>query len=79
MSPRPARRPTGMTTAERFLDDLRALATPEQQVAVQRYFRTGPGEYGHGDVFLGVRMGQVFALAERYRWRARCTRPGRAR
>lgn len=56
-----------MTTAERFLDDLRALATPEQQVAVQRYFRTGPGEYGHGDVFLGVRMGQVFALAQRHR------------
>lgn len=56
-----------MTTARAFLDDLHVRATPEQRAAVRRYFRTGPGEYGHGDVFLGVRMGEVFALARQYR------------
>jgi len=32
----------------------------------KRYFKTGPGEYGEGDVFMGVRMGQVFALAKEF-------------
>ena len=32
----------------------------------QRYFKTGPGEYGEGDLFMGVRMGQVFALAKEF-------------
>ena len=33
---------------------------------IQRYFRSGEGEYGEGDEFIGVRMGQVFALAKEF-------------
>ncbi|MDL1896298.1 DNA alkylation repair protein [Anaerolineae bacterium CFX7] len=33
---------------------------------MQRYFKTAPGEYGAGDVFIGVRMGNVFALAKEF-------------
>ena len=33
---------------------------------IQRYFKSGAGEYGEGDKFIGVRMGQVFALAKKF-------------
>ena len=46
---------------------MREHATPKQVADFQRYFKTGPGEYGEGDVFIGVRMGTVFALAKEHR------------
>ncbi len=33
---------------------------------IQRYFKSGASEYGAGDQFMGVRMGQVFALAKEF-------------
>lgn len=53
-------------SAERFAERLKALRSDEELEKIQRYFKTGEGEYGEGDVFIGVRMGQVFALAKEF-------------
>jgi 3-methyladenine DNA glycosylase AlkD len=53
-------------TAERFVERLKTHGSPEELKKIQRYFKTGKGEYGEGDVFIGARMGQVFALAKEF-------------
>ena len=52
--------------AERFAERLYAHRSPEQREKYRRYFKLGEGEYGEGDEFVGVRMGQVFALAKEF-------------
>lgn len=45
---------------------LQALAQPERAVFTARYFRTGPGEYGEGDVFLGIPVPQLRQVARKF-------------
>jgi 3-methyladenine DNA glycosylase AlkD len=52
--------------AKQFVERLKALRSPEEAKKLQRYFKTGKGEYGEGDKFIGVRMGQLFALAKEF-------------
>ena len=53
-------------SAERFVERLHAYCSEEQREQYQRYFKLGEGEYGEGDEFIGVRMGQVFELAKEF-------------
>ncbi len=53
-------------TAAQFVKQLKSFSTPEELKKIQRYFKSGEGQYGEGDKFLGVRMGQVFALAKAF-------------
>lgn len=41
---------------------IKALADPDQAAQLQRFFKTGPGGYGEGDRFLGLRMPQLRKL-----------------
>ena len=53
-------------TAAQFIARLEAHQSDTEREKLQRHFKTGPGEYGAGDQFLGVRMGEVFALAKEF-------------
>ncbi|HYR11889.1 MAG TPA: DNA alkylation repair protein [Longimicrobium sp.] len=46
---------------------LREIGDPEHARFVAGYFRTGPGEYGEGDRFLGIRIPALRALVREYR------------
>ena len=53
-------------TARAFTERLLALQDDEELRKIQRYFKSEAGEYGHGDTFIGVRMGSIFALAKEF-------------
>lgn len=49
-----------------FLERLQELQSDDELQKIQRYFKSGAGQYGAGDRFIGVRMGHVFALAKEF-------------
>jgi hypothetical protein len=52
--------------AKQFVERLEAYRSPEEAKKYLRHFKAGEGQYGEGDQFMGVRMGQVFALAKEF-------------
>lgn len=48
-------------------DELLALADPDRAVQMARFFKTGQGAYGAGDVFLGISVPQQRAIANKYK------------
>ena len=58
-APRPPA-PAAMTAAARAIAArLLELRRPDVAAHSQRFFKTGPGEYGEGDQFLGIRMPEL--------------------
>lgn len=53
-------------TAADALAALQAAADPARAAGTARYFKTGPGEYGEGDTFIGVTVPQQRALARNF-------------
>ncbi|WP_217703397.1 DNA alkylation repair protein [Flavobacterium agri] len=55
-----------MFTADTFISRLNNLRSDEELRKIQRYFKSGEGDYVQGDSFMGVRMGLVFDLAKEF-------------
>ncbi len=45
---------------------IRKLADKNKAVLLRRFFKAGPGEYGEGDVFLGITVPQLRKLAKEH-------------
>lgn len=50
-----------------LLADIKKIADPKRAAASQRYFKTGKGEYGEGDIFIGLNNPQMHMLMKKYK------------
>jgi len=55
-----------IVTAKEFIKKLQTMASAKEAEKIQHYFKSGEGQYGAGDKFIGVRMGQLFSLAKEF-------------
>src|SRR6186713_244102 len=53
-------------TAKNFIAQLKNHQSDAELKKIQRYFKSGEGDYGHGDKFMGVKMGTLFAIAKEF-------------
>ena len=47
-----------------ILSELFSVGTPEKAAHLQKFFKTGPGQYGEGDVFIGVVVPHTRSIAK---------------
>lgn len=45
---------------------LTEVAIPENVAILQRFFKTGKGQYGAGDIFIGVKVPQIRAISKQH-------------
>ena len=51
---------------QRMIQDLRRKANPTKAKCLAKFFKTGPGQYGEGDVFIGLTVPEVRVVAKKY-------------
>ena len=54
-------------TAANLQRELAALAIKNQATELARFFKTGPGQYGEGDVFIGVKVPDTRATCRHFK------------
>ena len=53
-------------SAKQFVDRLKTYQSADELKKIQRYFKSGEGQYGEGDQFMGIKMGQLFTVAKEF-------------
>ena len=56
-----------MNLAAELLRELKRLGKPERVESSTRFFKSEPGQYGHGDQFLGVTVPEQRAIAKQFK------------
>ena len=54
-------------SAKQVIADLKALSSVGKAAELQRFFKTGPGDYAEGDIFIGVVVPQTRKVAARFK------------
>lgn len=54
-------------SAKQVIADLKALASVGKAAELQRFFKTGPGDYAEGDIFIGVVVPQTRKVATQHK------------
>jgi 3-methyladenine DNA glycosylase AlkD len=55
-----------MKAADDVRKELQSMADPDKAAILQRFFKTGPGQYGEGDIFIGVMVPQSRQVAKKF-------------
>ena len=53
--------------AEHIIEELVAMRNPEKEKILLYFFKTGKGQYGEGDQFLGITVPQIRSLVKKYK------------
>ena len=49
-----------------IITELQKLSSPEKAFILQRFFKTWPGQYGEGDIFLGITVPQTRSVVKEF-------------
>jgi len=55
-----------MSTAEDVKKEMQKLANPEKAKVLMRFFKTGKGQYGEGDIFLGIMVPEQRTVSKKF-------------
>lgn len=56
-----------MSTASKVINSLKELSDPKKAAFFPKFFKTGPGQYGEGDKFMGISVPQIRSVVKEFR------------
>ncbi len=56
-----------MTTAKDIIDEMTSMRNEQQRNVLMSFFKTGKGDYGEGDEFLGIKVPQTRQMVKKHK------------